>query len=500
MLMDIGFLIKNENNSLSSLEDLEHKENLAEEYADSSLAPVHFEQAWQQVLNYLSKKLRKPSFETWIRPSKLINIEKGFAVISVKNEFTRNFISQSFVDVIQEALKEVLKTSLGLRIIIDETISYQTSTSLEVEQSSFAELSHKISKTKLNNSGLLHEKLFSDCFLGAHNQMPFSFARAILDKKTTLYKYLYVYSPSGLGKTYFLNAIGNEAKSNNQEVFYVKAEDFTNQFISSLRSSKSESFREKFRKLDLLLFDDFEFMDNKKSSQEELAHTIDSISTRGGRVVIASNKSISEFQKLHSSLLAKLNTALQAEIHNPDLQAKYEIVSRLARERSLDISESHKELISRKYSKISQIEQALNQLSALQEYSNYDIDDELIARLFGSVHPVSENQGLSIEIIAKEVSDFFKISLSEIRSKRRLQSLVRARHLAIYLSYELLDLSYSSIGEYFGARRHSSVIHSIRNIREELALNNAIQIPESRSTKTIIEEIKRRIKEKLGRI
>lgn len=498
--MNTGFLEQNHKDTKVVSEIKEINRNQVKTPNLLKISDGDLYSSWSLVLDYLSKKLRKPSFETWIKPSKLIDIDNGFAVLAVKNEFTRNFISQSFVDLIKEAFKEVFKTALGLRIVIDENLKPEIYLDQEPEQSSFADLDIKTKRVSELNSGLLHNESLSNLFLGSHNQMSYTFAKAILDIKSKIYKSLFVFSHSGLGKTYFLNAIGNEAKLSTENLVYIKAEDFTNQFISCIRSSKSESFRNKFRNLDLLLFDDFEFMDNKKSSQEELAHTIASINSRGGRVVIASSKSIEEFKFLHSALLSLLGSALHAEIHNPDLQSKFLIIEKLSNDRNLNISEEHKEFIARKYSNISQIENALNQLKALQEYSDLDIDNDMISKLFGSVHPAETNQGLSLEIITELVSEYFHVSINDIKSKRRIQSLVRARHIAIYLAYELLDLSYSSIGEYFGSRKHSSVIHSIKTIREEIALNNAIQIPESRSAKNIIEEIKRRINLKLGKI
>jgi chromosomal replication initiator protein len=269
----------------------------------------------------------------------------------------------------------------------------------------------------------------------------------------------------------------------------VKAEEFTNELIISIQRNQTQEFRNQYRNLDLLLFDDLQFLEGKKTCQEEFLYTFDALISAGAKVIITSQKNIDEI-KLSSNLNNKLKSSLISQISSASFTDRVSLIISKSQASNIEISTAYAETIARKYPEsIRELEAALYQLSAHKNFAGEDIDDELIARLFGGVSHEPANKGLSIEKISNAVADYFSLKNKELIGKTRVQDVTRARHLAIYLSHELLEISYSRIGEYFGGRKHSSIIHSIKTVNGQLQS----KLPSANATRNIILDIKSKI-------
>ncbi len=453
---------------------------------------------WQQVLEYLEKKLRKPSFDTWIRPTQLIKIESDTATIAVKNEFTRNFLLQSYYKEIQEALKEILAKSIAIKFIVlidleipeNQSISnVENEKNFNDKQISLAEIKTPNSSYKKHSTKLNSKFNFLNFILGKSNQAPYTFAKAITESSSGVYSSLFIHSDTGLGKTHLLHAIGNQAQELQYglKVKYVKAEDFTNELIVSIQRNNTAQFRSNYRNLDLLLFDDFHFLDNKKTCQEEFAFTLESIIENGGKVVMSSAKMIEEFKTLSNKLKSKIRGSLISTIEKPNYTTRLKILSEKANISQIQINEEHLGFIAGKFeNNVRELEGALMQISAFKNFAGESIDDDLIANLFGGIAPEPEYKGLSIEKITKKVAEFYDCDLSELIGKSRVKEIANARHLAIYLAHTILRLSYTRIGDYFAGRKHSSIIHSASMVRKDINSDNS-----NSNYKYAIEQIKK---------
>jgi chromosomal replication initiator protein len=446
---------------------------------------VELDNIWQRVLELLSTKLKKPSIQTWIRPLKLINIENDTALIGVKNDFSRNFIFQSYHQFIEQSLKEATAHSLAIRYIIDNTQeTYIPDNSNEPVQIKLAEL--KVEKPKNPVKNLIQHLNFENFIEDSSNKASLTFAKAIVENHSGIYNSLFICSESGLGKTHLLHAIGNYAMNEepNTRVKLVNAEEFTNNLINSIHKNKTQEFRNIYRNIDVLLFDDFQFLDNKKACQEELIYTFEAICSRGGKVILASNKELKDFKSLNKKLESRLKGALVAPISKPSYSARIKILTQKASFNNIELSNKYLNTIAEKCnSNIRELEGALMQISALQNYSS--VDDEMISNLFGGLAELPANKGASINSICKQVAEFFGIEPEDITGKKRVQEFTRARHVAIYLSYKLLNISYARIGESFAGRKHSSVIHSIKTIETILQSN----LPSAKSVKKLVENV-----------
>lgn len=457
----------------------------AESPVKTTIKP-QYQELWTRVLELLAKKLRKPSFETWIKPILLSEIKNNEAIIVVKNEFTRNFILQTYQKEIQEALKEIEATAIAIRIVIDPELELAQSQS----QISLADIKPEIKiKPNLKIKSRLNKRLeFANLAESKFNKAAITFAKATSLNHTGIYNSLFLQSEPGLGKSHLLNAIGNELLKQEPDtrIKYSKAEEFTNELIIAIQKNATQDFRNQYRNLDLLLFDDFHFLENKKTCQEEFLYTFESLVNSGAKVIIASQLKL-ESLNISKNLKNKLKVSLLSQITKPNFEDRVSIIKLKSNEAGIDLSEEQIEIIARKYpDSIRELEAALYQITAHTAFAGEELDDELIARLFGGLGDQPQYKGLSIKAINEAVASYFSLKPQSLIGKSRLQDISKARHIAIFLSYKLLAISYSRIGEYFGGRKHSSIIHSLKVIEQQL---NS-KLPSAAGLKIIIEDIK----------
>lgn len=447
---------------------------------------------WVNTLEILKKKLNKPSFETWIKAISFKSLEDSRVSLEVKNDFTRNFLQQSYITEIENALKEVLARKVNAHIQINENLEIERSSSIdeaEPKQISLAQINKNPRPQLIEKNDIKKELNFENYIELQSNSTALIFAKALLNNDLS-YKSLFICSESGLGKTHLIHSIANEQLKLNARVKVLSAEKFTNSLIASIQRNRTQEFRDKNRNLDLLLVDDFEFIDNKKTCQEELVYTIQSITDNGGKVVIASNKGINDFKLLNNKLKSFLQGSLFAEMQKPNFDCRLKLVENLSQRKSLAISEKIQESIARKFTdNIREIEGALLQVSAIKEFGSPDTDCFTIANVFGTNSSFYEESSASIETITQKTAEYFGLSEQDLIGKSRLSDIAKARHLAIYLSHEILEISHSRVGIYFGKRKHSSIIHSIKVIRAQLASN----LPSAKANQKIIDEIRNKL-------
>jgi chromosomal replication initiator protein len=449
---------------------------------------------WQECLTILEKKIKKITFNTWINKLQLIGINEDIIRLETKNEFTKNFIEQSYIKTIQEALKEVTAKSFAIKIevaqINEDLVEIEEAPVSITEQKTIASVTQNNipseNKTKLNSKISLEKTYFGD-----FNRTCFAFSKTILEDCSNVYKSLFIFSYSGLGKSHFLNLIGNETlkEKPSAKVKYISSESFTNELIMSIQKNRTQAFRDKYRDLDLLLFDDFQFLENKKTCQEEFIHTYESITKKGGKVIISSNKNLAELKNVNPKLISILKSSLVSTIDEPQEEDKNRLIDFKIKELKINLKENHRNMIYKLDGDcIRELEGNLLQVSALQKFSGLDVDTAAIEKVVEcSFSPTS--RGLSIQAIIKVVADYFYINIEDLTGKRRKEEFTKARHIAIYLSHKLLALSYKKIGSFFSDRKHSSIIHSINTVESLLETN----LPSSKFTHQAISEIKAKL-------
>ncbi len=335
-------------------------------------------------------------------------------------------------------------------------------------------------------SGLDPRYTFDAFVVGRANEMAHAAAVGVARDPGGLYNPLFLYGGSGLGKTHLLQAIGHEAMASRPgtRVLYRSAEDFMNDFTSSLRGRRMDSFRKYYReRCDLLLIDDVQFMAGKEQTQQEFFHTFEALRQRGAQIVMTSDRLPREIDDLDSRLKSRFTWGLLADIQVPGLETRIAILQKKAEEEGLDLGEDVALFLARHFRhNVRELEGALNRVAAYAGFSGETMDLDFARRVLGPQLP--ERRSLTIDDVIRTVSDHCKIPVSDIKGKRRQRAIVRARQLAMFLAREVLDSSYPEIGRAF-AKDHTTVLAACRKI--ESLVEDDLEV------KTLLEALRRKL-------
>ena len=406
---------------------------------------------WQSIIQKLSQTLSPTALNTWFSDCQPVELGERRLVISTSTEFKRDILSQRFKPDISQALSELFSCEFDLLILVgDEVLDYQR------EDMKDDALPEALDYT------------FDRFIVGSSNKYAHAAALAVSESPGTTYNPLFIYGNSGLGKTHLLLAIGQAIREKNPSVKlgYVKGDDFTNQMIKSIREHTQEEFRALYRKLDLFLVDDIQFIAGKDSTQEEFFHTFNSIYEAGGQIVITSDRPPADMVKLEDRLRSRFEGGLMADIQPPDLELRMAIIRDKSQRLGLILPNDVVDYVAESITaNIRQIEGVVRQLTANQNLSNKSITIEDAKNAIEKVI----RTGIYIptpEDIIRETGRFFGIDEEEIRGQRRGKNISMARQVAMYLIRTLTHLPLVDIGEAFDHRNHSTVLSSIRKVEE----------------------------------
>lgn len=423
---------------------------------------------WQETLDKLKKDLNPQHFTTWIKPIKLLSIDRDQVRLGVPNRFFLTWIKENYADLIRETLSDI------------GAVSYQLH--LEVSNGSGPAPARKtvsppVDQTKpaaKPNPGIytLNKNYTFDSFIsGASNQFAYAAARAVATNPATTYNPLFIYGGVGLGKTHLINAIGNAILESNPDmrVCYYTSEKFMNELINSLRYGKMEEFRKKFRSMDVLLIDDVQFIANKERTQEEFFHTFNSLYESHKQIVVTSDKFPKEIPGLEERLRSRFEWGLIADIQPPDVETKQAILKIKAEQNGIYLPENVALfLASSVTSNIRELEGYLVRLGAYASLTSTPISLSMAKEVLKNILRDKPRE-ISVEDIQKTVAAHYGVKVSDLKSSKRLKALVQPRQVAMYLSRLMTSCSYPEIGEKFGGKDHSTIIYAIRKIEKQMA-------------------------------
>jgi chromosomal replication initiator protein len=327
--------------------------------------------------------------------------------------------------------------------------------------------------------GILNQKYTFDTFvIGSGNRFAHAASLAVAEAPAKAYNPLFIYGGVGLGKTHLMHAIGHYVLDHNPaaKVVYLSSEKFTNEFINSIRDNKAENFRNKYRNVDILLIDDIQFLAGKESTQEEFFHTFNALHEESKQIIISSDRPPREIPTLEDRLRSRFEWGLITDITPPDLETRIAILRKKARAEGLDIPNEVMLYIANQIdTNIRELEGALIRVVAYSSLINKDINANLAAEALKDIIPSSKPKVITILDIQKTVGELFSIKLEDFKAKKRTKSLAFPRQIAMYLSRELTDYSLPKIGEEFGGRDHTTVIHAHEKISKLLQTDAQLQ-------------------------
>lgn len=433
--------------------------------------PESCEKIWANVLQNLEGHVSPATFNLWFRNTKLLSLDESRCTIGVPNSYTATWLQKRFSSVIGD----VLNTSLGREVNIGFFVNEQ-GTSCRQEDIATKEVTKETAEDKRPSKPprANHRVLRLEEFVvGPSNQLAYTSALEMLRTPVPPFNPLFIYGLVGLGKTHILQGIWNRINTNGNETsnraIYMPAEDWTNEFISALKKGRVESFRNKYRKADVLLIDDVHFLSNKHGIQEEFLHTFNTLYHSSKRIIFASDAHPKFIKQLKESLASRMMAGMVAEIHPPDFTTSLAILRAKVKVTGRNMSEEVLEYMAERLKKksVREFESALTAITAIAAAYKKKINVPLVKDVLSSVS-TRKPRNIRIEDIEKGVCNYFQLSPEELRSANKKRSQVLPIHLSCYLARTLTSASYQEIGSYFGNRRHTTCIAAKRKIKKRL--------------------------------
>jgi len=424
---------------------------------------------WDKCLSKLEDEMEERDFHTWVRPLRANNADSSL-VLYAPNRFIKDWLTDNLNEQLNNTVQHFAGEGASVVISLDAPASIQTEfppvENTTVKSSKDSEPSAQPSPfgTNVLNAAFTFENHIE----GKSNQIARAATKQVSENPGSAYNPLFIYGGVGLGKTHLMHAAGNLIRQNreNAHVAYVHSERFVSDMVKSIETNSMNKFKNYYRSLDALLIDDIQFFADKDKSQEEFFHTFNTLLETGSQIILTSDKFPKEINNLQERLISRFESGLTVRIDPPELETRVAILKNKARKNKVDLNDEVAFLVAKKIrSNVRELEGALHRLVASSRFSNREIDLDLAKDTLQDLTLFQERK-ISIENIQKTVADFFSIRVADLKSKRRNRQIARPRQIAMALAKELTSMSLPDIGDAFGGRDHTTVIHACKKVDE----------------------------------
>ena len=426
----------------------------------------NIEQKWEKTLNLLKSELTPVSFDTWIYPLKPVKIieNKKLLKLSSNSDMAISILETRYMSLLEKSIEEAFKQKLKIEFVFqNENSDHDENDDYDIPV--------------LTDELYLNPKYIFETFVvGGNNRFAHAASLAVSESPSTVYNPLFLYGDSGLGKTHLMHAIGHYIlrQDPSKKVLYVSSEMFTNELIKAITEHKNIEFRNKYRKIDVLLIDDIQFLEKKVSTQEEFFHTFNTLYDANKQIIISSDRPPKEIATLEKRLRSRFEMGLIADIQSPDYETRVAILRNKAELEGLDPNNQILYVINiiaeNIHSNIRELEGAFIRVVAYANLTNSKITSELAKEVLKDVFK-DYDEDIDPETIRKKVCEYYNVKISDIDSKTRKAEITLPRQIAMYLCRELTDSSLPKIAEYFGKKDHTTVMHACNKISGELKIN-----------------------------
>lgn len=438
---------------------------------------------WEKTLNIMKGELSEVSFNTWIKSAIPLSLINDTLRLGVPNNFTKEILETRYRDLLINALKIISPRKYN----IEFTVASEESVDLEEKNIKKTLSSNVVISDEM--SATLNPKYTFDSFvIGNSNRFAHAASLAVAESPAKAYNPLFVYGGVGLGKTHLMHAIGHYILENNpkSKVVYVSSEKFTNELINSIKDDKNVEFRNKYRNVDVLLIDDIQFIAGKDATQQEFFHTFNALHEANKQIILSSDRPPKEIPTLEDRLRSRFEWGLIADIQTPDFETRIAILKKKADVEGLNISNDVMVYIATKIkSNIRELEGALIRIVAYSSLTNKEITVDLAAEALKDIISNKQSKIITIDSIQDIVSSYYNLRIEDFKSQRRTRNVAFPRQIAMYLARKLTDTSLPKIGEEFGGRDHTTVIHAYEKISESLKEDENLQQAINELTKKI---------------
>ena len=418
---------------------------------------------WEEILFLIESRMSRQGYDTWFAQSRLVSFDGLKMIIQVPSKFHRDWIREHHSEVLNEVIREVTKKET---IEIDFYVEPQ-----EPQKKSSKPAKEEKKEDRQEKTNLLHDRkyTFNSFVVGPSNQFAHASAKAVAEAPGRAYNPLFIYSGVGLGKTHLVNAIGHfiQSRTPRARVAYLSSEQFTNELIGHLSHKTMDAFRMKYRNMDILIIDDIQFMSGKERTQEEFFHTFNTLYEAQKQIVLTSDRQPKEIPDIEERLRSRFEAGLIADIQAPDLETRIAILKKKADLQNIRLPDDVAAyLASILKNNIRELEGGLMRLGAIASLTNTEITVDLAKAEMKHLIDLRDKV-ITNDLIQKVVAESFGVKPADLKSKRRTKTVVLPRQVAMYLCRQLVGASLPEIGNFFGGKDHSTVIHSCKTIEEK---------------------------------
>lgn len=451
--------------------------------------------AWNATYNQLELQLDRASFDTWLRQAFLLRVDDGVYIVGVHNSYARDMLQYRLYRNVRRVLTDVLGTTTELRFEISKekpqvALPKKPETAplfrfMEKQQSmpELPETSESQQKSygftdrmtpEMPDCDLNPRYTFDRFIVNKSNQVVYEAALAVAEYPATMYNPFFIYGGVGLGKTHLLQSIAHVSQKRGLRTMYIPSEIFTNDLVAAIRSRTTAMFREKYRSVDVLLVDDIQFMGGKESTQEEFFHTFNALVNFNKQIVLASDRHPRELKTLEDRLRSRFQGGLVADISAPEFETRVAIMQMWAQERSVKIDHSIIDTVAlRAPNNVRELEGVFNQIVAQTRFGSGAVQLPKVEQTLERFNQPRER--ITLEKIIAVTAEKFGFHSEELVGKRRTARINKARQIAMYICRELTESSLPEIGRSFGGRSHTTVLHGIKKIEEELEFDRILE-------------------------
>ena len=437
------------------------------------------EQAWQAAVGQLQMDLPKAAFDTWVRDTEFISYEDGCFFIGTQNGYACDWLQNRLSSTVTRLLTGIMNRTVEVRFTVwqdpgDITGSSEAAGSIDLAVTTETPYASEALVNPTQNSTLNPRYSFDNFVVGAGNRLAHAASMAVAEKPALAYNPLFLYGGVGMGKTHLLHAIGNLCSGHGLQVLYVSSEEFTNDLINAIRLHTTQAFRDKYRRIDVLLIDDIQFIAGKESTQEEFFHTFNTLHGQDKQIVISSDRPPKAMLTLEERLRSRFEWGLTADIQPPDLETRQAILRSKADRAGYHIPNDILEVIAhRVQSNIRELEGALTRIVAFANFGGLPLTAQLVDSALADLLP--RRNDVQPDDIVRRVAEVFGVTVERLLSRDRSREIALPRQIAMYLLREEAKISLPQIGERLGGRDHTTVMYGCDKIAEMLESDERIR-------------------------
>lgn len=430
-------------------------------------------QLWDKIVEIIKEHVGEQTWETWLRPIKAQDFSNNTLTLAVPNQFFQNWIQDHYLELLLKTIRSTLQNNaINIEFVVSKQEPLVEEKPKKDEKANAKRwFFQKPAQPQENPDQLKVNARFNfDSFvIGPSNRFAHAACLAVAESPARSYNPLFIYGGVGLGKTHLMQAVGTEIikKNSSLKVTYISSEKFTNELISAIQHRTTPKFREKYRNVDVLLIDDIQFIAGKESTQEEFFHTFNTLYDAHKQIVVSSDRHPKDIPTLEERLVSRFEWGLVTDVQPPDLETRIAILKKKMEQNKVSVPDDVVYFIADKIKlNIRELEGALIRVVAYASLTNSSVSLKQANAVLKDM--ISEDKKVSIDLIQKKVAAHFDLRILDLKAKRRNRAVVYPRQLAMYLSRSLTDFSLPEIGEYFGGRDHTTVMHALNKIRKEL--------------------------------